>query len=483
MQRKGLNIDGDVIRADICIIGAGSAGLSVAAGAAQMGARTVLIEAGRMGGDCLNTGCVPSKALLAAAKAAQDAREAKNFGVFAANLSIDYAVAQRHVRQTIEAIAPHDSVERFTGLGCTVIQARARFIDGRTVEAGDKKVRARRFVIATGSRAAVPPILGLANIPYLTNENLFENAVAPTRLLVIGAGPIGCEMAQAHRRLGAEVILIDMGPMLPKDDPEAVAVVRARFRAEGVELFEHAKILRAERRGDNVALVVASGTGECWIDGSHLLVAAGRKANVENLGLEAAGVKYSPSGVDTDARLRSSNRRIYAAGDVAGGYQFTHLAAYHAGIVLRNALFRLPAKAAPKAMPWVTYTEPELAQVGLTEAQAKAAHGDDLRVLRAEFADNDRARAEKAAAGFVKAMVGRRGVILGCTIVGPDAGDLIQPWVLAMSQGLKIGALASMIAPYPTLGEISKRAAGAYYTPKLFSPRIRRLVRFLGLFG
>lgn len=472
-----------VIKADLCVIGAGSAGLSIAAGAAQMGARTVLVEAARMGGDCLNTGCVPSKALLAAAKAAQDAREAQKFGVFAQGLSIDFAAAQKHVRETIAAIAPHDSVERFNGLGCTVIQARARFIDGRTVEAGDKFVRAKKFVVATGSRAAAPPIPGLADVPYFTNETIFENKVAPSRLLVIGAGPIGCEMAQAHRRLGAEVTLIDIGPMLPKDDPEAVAAVRAKFLAEGIKLFETAEILRAEKSGDGIALVLAGEAGEFLVEGSHLLVAAGRKVNVENLGLEAAGVKYSAKGVETDARLRSSNPRIFAAGDVAGSYQFTHLAAHHAGIVLRNALFRLPAKASTRAMPWVTYTDPELAQVGLTEPQAHVAHKGDLRVLRADFADNDRARAEKATEGFVKVMVGRRGAILGCTIVGPGAGDLIQPWVLAMSQGLKIGALASMVAPYPTLGEINKRAAGAYYTPKLFSPRTRKLVRFLGLFG
>ncbi len=474
---------GEAVAADLCVIGAGSAGLSIAAGAAQMGARTVLIEAARMGGDCLNTGCVPSKALLAAAKAAQGVREAGKFGVFPQGLKVDYALAQKHVRETIDAIAPHDSVERFTGLGCKVIQARARFIDERTVEAGGEKVRARCFVIATGSRAAIPPIPGLADTPFFTNETLFENAVAPVHLIVIGAGPIGCEMAQAHRRLGADVTLIDMGPMLPKDDPEVVAVVRRKFLGEGIAVIEGAKIARIEKRGGGVAVALTDGGAERWIAGSHLLVAAGRKANVENLGLEAAGVKFSKGGVEVDARLRSSNKRIYAAGDVAGGLQFTHLASYHAGIILRNALFRLPAKAAPKALPWVTYCDPELARVGMIEEQATKIHGDGVRVLRADFADNDRARAEKIGEGFLKAVVGKRGAILGCTIVGPDAGDLIQPWVLAMSQGLKIGALASMIAPYPTLGEISKRAAGAYYTPSLFSARTRKLVRFLGLFG
>jgi pyruvate/2-oxoglutarate dehydrogenase complex dihydrolipoamide dehydrogenase (E3) component len=474
---------GEPITADICIIGAGSAGLSVAAGAAQMGARTVLIEAARMGGDCLNTGCVPSKALLAAAKAAQGAREAGKFGVFPHGLKVDYALAQKHVRETIEGIAPHDSVERFTGLGCTVIQARARFIDDRTVEAGGKIVRARRFVIATGSRAAVPPIRGLADTPFFTNENLFENTVAPSHLIVIGAGPIGCEMAQAHRQLGSDVTLIDMGPLLPKDDPDAVAVVRRKFLSEGIVLIEGAKIARVEKREGGIAVALTEGAAERWIEGSHLLVAAGRKANVENLGLDAAGVKFSGKGIEVDARLRSSNKHVFAAGDVAGGLQFTHLASYHAGIIIRNVLFRLPAKSAPKALPWVTYCDPELAQVGLTAEQAKILHGAAFRILRANFADNDRARAEKIGEGFLKAIVGKRGVILGCTIVGPDAGDLIQPWVLAMSQGLKIGALASMIAPYPTLGEISKRAAGAYYTPSLFSPRTRKLVRFLSLFG
>ncbi|WP_294532751.1 FAD-dependent oxidoreductase [uncultured Rhodoblastus sp.] len=471
------------IIADLCIIGGGSAGLSVAAGAAQMGARTVLIEAARMGGDCLNTGCVPSKALLAAANAAQNAREARKFGVFPQGLKVDYALAQKHVRETIDGIAPHDSVERFTGLGCTVIQAWARFTDDRTVEAGGKSVGARRFVIATGSRAAVPSIPGLAETPFFTNENLFENTVLPAHLIVIGAGPIGCEMAQAHRRLGAEVTLIDMGPLLPKDDPDAVAVVRRKFLGEGIALNEGAKIARVEKREGGVAVALFEGADERWIEGSHLLVAAGRKANVENLGLEAAGVKFSGRGVEVDGRLRSSNKRIYVAGDVAGGLQFTHLASYHAGVILRNALFRLPAKAAPKALPWVTYCDPELAQVGLTQEQAAKLHGAAIRVLRAEFADNDRARAEKIREGFLKAIVGKRGAILGCTIVGPDAGDLIQPWVLAMSQGMKIGALASMIAPYPTLGEISKRAAGSFYTPSLFSPRTRKLVRFLGLFG
>ncbi|HEY8071175.1 MAG TPA: FAD-dependent oxidoreductase [Methylocystis sp.] len=471
------------IDCDICIIGAGSAGLSIAAGAAQMGARTVLIEAHRMGGDCLNTGCVPSKSLLAAAKAAKAVRGASRFGVDGGEPRIDFKAVKAHIRGVIDSIAPHDSVERFTGLGCTVIEAPARFVDNRTVEAAGKTVRARRFVIATGSRAAVPPIPGLDSAPFFTNETIFDNTVLPNHLLVIGAGPIGCEMAQAHRRLGARVTVLDIGPILPKDDPEAAAVVRETFVAEGIDIFEKVEILRIERSQSGVAMVLSEGGGEKRIDGSHLLIAAGRKPNVENLGLEAAGVRFSSGGVEVDARLRTTNNRIFAAGDVTGGLQFTHMAGYHAGIVIRNALFRLPSKSEPKAMPWVTYTDPELAQVGLNETQARERHGDGVRILRADFKDNDRARAEGQTLGFLKASVTKGGHVLGATIVGHHAGELILPWVLAISQGLKIGALANLVAPYPTLSEITKRAAGSYYTPTLFSSRTRKLVRFLWIFG
>ncbi len=471
------------ISADLCVIGAGSAGLSVAAGAAQMGARTVLIEAARMGGDCLNTGCVPSKSLIAAAKVAATMRRAGRFGVHGGAPGVDFAAVHRHVHDVIAAIAPHDSVERFTGLGCTVIGARARFVDDRTVEAGDHRIRARRFVVATGSRAAVPPIPGLDGVPFFTNETLFENTQLPAHLVIIGAGPIGCEMAQAYRRLGARVSLLDRSAMLPKDDPEPVAVVREAFRADGIELLEGVRIHRIEPRPAGIAVIVADGEAERAIEGSHLLIAAGRRPNVEDLGLDAAGVRYGPKGIEVDARLRTSNKRIFAAGDVVGGYQFTHLAGHHAGIVLRNALFRLQATVDTRALPWVTYTDPELAHVGLTEAQARAAHGGVIRVLHAAFADNDRARAERATEGLIKVVVAKRRHILGASIAGVHAGELILPWVLAIRERLKIGALAGVIAPYPTLSEISKRAAGSYYTPTLFGPRTRLLVRLLRWLG
>lgn len=473
----------EMIKADICVIGAGSAGLSVAAGASQMGAKTVLIEARKMGGDCLNTGCVPSKSLLAAAKVAQSVRKGERFGLKDTSPKIDFAKAQSYVGEVVARIAPNDSVERFTGLGCTVIESPAKFLDSGTVAAGDKRVKARRFVIATGSQPYVPPIPGLDKVHFFTNESIFENTELPNHLIVIGAGPIGCEMAQAHRRLGSRVTVLDLARMLPKDDPEAVHVIRQAFLDEGIETTESAQIVRVEKCDGGLVIVLAENGGERRVEGSHLLVATGRRPNLRRLNLEAAGVKFSLKGVEVDSRLRTSNKRIFAAGDVIGQYQFTHMASYHAGIILRNALFRLPAKNAPKALPWVTYTDPELSHVGSTEDEAKSCYGDGIRILSSEFWHNDRAQADGSTEGFLKAIVTKRGKILGATIVGPHAGELILPWVLAISKGLKIGDMAGLIAPYPTLSEVTKRAAGSYYTPSLFSSRTRKIVRFLGMFG
>ncbi len=477
----------ETIEADICVIGAGSGGLSVAAGASQMGARVVLIEKGKMGGDCLNYGCVPSKSLIAAAAAADTLRHAGKFGVQGQEPSVDFPAVRDHLRGVIAAIAPHDSVERFEDLGVTVIQAAARFTGAREVVAGDTTVRAKRFVIATGSSPAAPPIPGLETVPYMTNETVFDLAERPEHLIVVGGGPIGAELAQAQRRLGARVSLLEMFKVLGKDDPEVTVFARDRLVADGVEIHEGIAIkeIAPASPGEGAAIAVTiekDGRVE-KIAGSHLLVAAGRKANVEALNLEAAGVAFSPKGIEVDARLRSSNKRIFAIGDVAGGFQFTHVAGYHAGIVIRNALFKLPAKVNYDAVPWVTFTDPEIAHVGLTEAQARDKHGDKVRVLKWSFAENDRAQAERATEGLVKVVVGGRGRILGASIAGLHAGELLQPWVLAISQGLKIGALANMIAPYPTLGEVNKRAAGSYYTPSLFGERTRKIVRFLQRFA
>ena len=469
------------IDCDICVIGAGSAGLLVAAGAAQLGAPTVLIERAHMGGDCLNFGCVPSKALLAAGKAAANARRAGRFGV-AATSSVDFARVNQHVHDVIAAIAPQDSVARFTGLGVRVIQAQARFTGPTEVQAGGIAIRARRVVVATGSSPLVPPVPGLDRVPYFTNETVFANRERPGHLLVLGGGPIGLEMAQAHRNLGSEVTVLEMLRCLPKDDPELTPYVTRRLQHDGIRLLEQAKVVRVDGGNGAIDVTVEREGRTETVSGTHLLVAAGRRANVQDLNLEAAGIAYTPKGIEVDARLRTSNRKVFAIGDVAGGLQFTHLAGYHGGIVIRNALFRLPAKADHRFVPWVTYTDPELAHVGQTEAEAKARHGR-IQVLRWPFAENDRAQAEREVEGAIKVVLDGRSRILGCGIAGPHAGELILPWVLALNQGLKLGAMAGAIVPYPTFSEVSKRVAGSYFTPKLFTERMRTIVRFLARFG
>ncbi len=466
---------------DICVIGAGTGGLVVAAGCSQLGASTVLIESHRMGGDCLNTGCVPSKSLLAAAHAAVAHRRAASFGLEQAAPRIDFARVQQHVRGVIDAIAPNDSEERFTGLGVSVLREQARFTAADEVLAGDTRIRARRFVIATGSAAFVPPVPGLAELPYLTNETIFDIERLPDHLLIMGGGPIGCELAQAFVRLGARVSLVEMTSILPKDDPESSDVVRRALLADGVQLHEGHKVVSAAHAGNTITLEIEKDGSRQRLEGSHLLVAAGRRPRVADLGLELAGVVHSDKGIAVDRRLRTSNRRIFAVGDVVGGPQFTHLAAYHAGIVIRNALFRLPAKVDLSALPWVTFTDPELAHVGLSETAARTQ--GDIRILRWPLAENDRAQAEHRHEGFIKIVTSAKGRILGADIVGPAAGEMIHLWTLAVSQKMKIGAVAGMIAPYPTLAEIGKRAAGNYYMAKLFSPGTKRLVRFLARFG
>lgn len=464
-----------MIHTDICVIGAGAAGLSVAAGAAQMGARVVLIEAGEMGGDCLNSGCVPSKALLAAAhKAHQTAQSA--FGVAGHDPAPDFAAAKDHLRSVIARIAPVDSQARFEGLGVRVIRARARFRSPTTLTAGDHVITARRFVIATGSRPAVPSVPGLGDVPYLTNETLFDLSARPDHLIIIGGGPIGIEMAQAHRRLGSAVTVVEAARALGRDDPEAVALVLARLRAEGVTIHEGAAVTAVSGQAGAVRVDTAQGQS---VAGTHLLIAIGRQPVVDGLGLDLAGVDHGPGGIAVDAGLRSSNRRIFAIGDVTGGAQFTHVAGYQAGVIVRSMLFGLRARGRSDHIPRVTYTDPELAQVGLTEAEARKIHGARLTIVRADFAHNDRAIATGQAQGFAKVMV-VRGRPVGAVIVGPQAGELIQVWALALAARLKISAVAGMISPYPTLGEINKRVAGAYFAPRLFeSPWVKRVVRFV----
>jgi len=468
---------------DIAIIGAGSAGLTLAYAAAHFGARVVLIERAKMGGDCLNYGCVPSKALLAAAH--QAASNGAKFGVHRQPARVDFAGVKQHVQSVIAAIAPNDSVERYESFGVKVVQGQASFISPRILRVQQDKeelqVQAKFFAIASGSSPMVPPIDGLSSVSYFTNETIFNNSVLPEHLLIIGGGPIGVEMAQAHAKLGARVTIVDMGPILPRDDQELVKLLRQELLEEGIQMVERVQVESVSQSGIQIELRVKKQNGEkVTLSGTHLLVAAGRKANLTELDLAKAGVRHSPRAIEVNKRLQTSNKRIYALGDVVGPYQFTHMASYHAGIVIRNMLFRLPAKVDYRAVPWVTYTSPEMAHCGLSLDEAERSYSStQLEILRWSFSENDRAQAERATNGLAKAIVTRRGKILGVDILAANAGELIQPWCLAIQNRLKIAAMASYIAPYPTMGEVSKRLAGSYYNTRLFNPRIQRLVRLL----
>jgi pyruvate/2-oxoglutarate dehydrogenase complex dihydrolipoamide dehydrogenase (E3) component len=461
------------IKTDICIIGAGSAGLSVAAGAVQMGARVVLVEGHKMGGDCLNYGCVPSKALIAAARQAHLMAQGAAFGVAPAPASVDYGKAKDHVADVIATIAPVDSVERFEGLGVQVISAMGRFISRDAVQAGDTIITARRFVVATGSAPFVPPIPGLADVPYLTNESLFDLRDQPDHLIIIGGGPIGMEMAQAHLRLGSRVTVIEGAKALGRDDPETAALVLDNLRAEGVQIIEDAQAERITGQAGQITVHTAKGD----VTGSHLLIAVGRKVKTEGLGLEEGGIAHNAKGLKVGPDLRSvTNKRVYAAGDVAGGLHFTHVAGYHASVLIRSLLFALPSKQRTDHIPWATYTDPELAQVGLTEAEAKKKYGPRLEVVRHDFHHNDRLIADRKARGLVKVMV-VRGRPVGASIAGPMAGELIGLWALAIANRMKMSAIASTVLPYPTVGEVNKRAAGAYFSPRLFDNKaVKRVV-------
>lgn len=477
-------------RFDLVVIGAGAAGLSVAAVAAQLGVPVALIERGPMGGDCLNFGCVPSKALLAAAHHAAAVRAAPRYGVLVAEPRIDFARALDHVHHAIAEIAPNDGEARFTALGATVIRGEARFTGPDTVSVGGARLKARRIVVAAGARAAVPPIPGLDTVPYLTNETLWENRTPPRHLIVIGGGPIGLEMALAHRRLGADVTVLEAQRMLGRDDPELAEGALLALKDEGLVLRAGVRIARIEGGAGAIAVVLDAGEGrEERIEGSHLLVATGRTPNLDTLDLDQAGIEATRLGVKVDRGLRSvSNRKVYAIGDIAdidgiGPRQFTHVGSYHAGIVIRSALFRLPAQVDYAALPRVTYIDPELAQVGLTEEEARAAGHRDLAVLRWPLAENDRAIADGATRGLVKVVATPKGRILGAGILAPHAGEMIGMWGLAIATGTKLSTVAGMIAPYPTLSEASKRAAGQAFVPKLFAPTTKRIVALLRRLG
>ncbi|HAT8179155.1 TPA: mercuric reductase [Legionella pneumophila] len=471
-----------VINCDLAIIGGGAGGLSLASGCSQLGLKVVLVESGRMGGDCLNYGCVPSKSLLAAAKTFYYAKHATHFGLGTEEIKVDFQQVMQHVHQVIDNISEHDSVQRFESLGVQVIKQVGKFLNSDTLQAGDSIIKAKRFVIATGSSPFIPPIPGLDSVPYLTNETIFDLKEQPKHLIVIGGGPIGCELAQAFAMLGSKVTLLEGLNLLPKDDPDCVAVLRTQLKSMNILIHEQIKITQINSHPDTgISVCFEFQNTQFTIIASHLLIATGRRANVNLLDLEKAGVKFTSKGIEVNKHLQTSNRKIYALGDVTGLYQFTHMASYQAGIVLRNIVFKLPAKVDYKAIPWVTYTDPELAHVGLRASDALKY--PDTQITEWPFVDNDRAQTERTLNGKIKIITDKKARILGVTIVGPHAGELILPWVMAIREKKTLRSFTDAIVPYPTLSEISKRVAGEFYAPKLFSNKTRTLVRWLQKIG
>lgn len=472
----------ELLQCDIAIIGGGAGGLSVAAVAAQLGLSVVLVEGKKMGGDCLNYGCIPSKALIAAARSARGFLSSAPFGIEPQKPKVDFKRVMKHVENVINSIGINDSVERFTTLGVNVIHAHAEFIDEKTIQAGHTLIQARKIVIASGSKPLVPLIPGLDSVIYLTNETIFTLCKKPSHLIVIGAGPIGCELAQAFCLLGIKVTLIDAMRIMPHDEPDLVDKLREQFVCDGITLYEHHQITRVNQSDKGVDVFIEQQQKQHTIHGSHLLVATGRCPNITGLALEKAGIAYTPQGITVSPRLRTTNKRVYAIGDAVGGYQFTHIANYHAGIVIQNIMFKVPSKVDYRSIPWVTYTTPELAHTGLTAAEALKKY-KDARIISLPFGDNDRAQTEHKTMGNIKVIVTKKGKILGCSILGEQAGELIVPWIMLIKEGKSLRNLTDLIIPYPTLSEVSKRIASQFYAPILFSDTVRRVVRFLKYLG
>ena len=449
----------------------------VASVAAQLGLKVTLVEkSDRLGGDCLHHGCVPSKALIHAAKVAALIRSAAQFGLPEQKLPVDLQAVNQRVQQVIDRIQDHDDPERFRGYGCEVLLGKAaEFVSPRELRVGEKSVCARRFVIATGSRPAVPAVPGLESAGYLTNLDVFSLRTLPRRLVVLGGGPIGVELAQAFGRLGSHVTIVErLAQLLPREDSELCGMLRDCLESEGVAVRTGVDVERVELRG-KTKVIHCSGAEE--LEADAILVAAGRRSNVEGLGLEAAGVRYSTSGIEVDGRLRSSQRHIYACGDVCGPHAFTHMAEYQAGIIISNAVFRLRRKVDYRVVPRVTFSDPELAQVGLSESEARS-RGIDAKILRFPFSQIDRALAEREEQGMLK-LVTHRGKLLGASMLGPHAGELIHEMVLAMKSGASVATISSTIHAYPTLAQIHRRTANTAFAQTLFSPATRHLVRWL----
>lgn len=470
---------GEVLTPDICVIGAGSAGLAVAASAAASNAKVVLVERHKMGGATLHCGAVPAAVLIAAANRVHDCLTAGSFGVHVP-VRVDFSRVRQHVHKVIEALAPNTAKERFAGLGVKVLIGAGAFTDSRTlsVDGGVFEIRAQRFVIATGAAPEIPMIPGLAETPHLTSETIFELAQLPPHLLVLGADPNGLELGQAFRRLGSTVTVVASAQPLPADDPECAAIVLQALARDGVAIRSGATVTAVRNGAGGVELTIEAGDAEETLSGTHLLVAAGRVPRIDSLGLDRARVRHRAGRIVVNRQLRTSNARIYAVGDVVGAASGAHVANYHATLVVPHAMFRRAAKVSYNAVPRVIYTDPEFAQVGLSDEEAKR-KGYAIRVLRWPYHDNDRAQAERLTLGHVKVVTDKRGRLLGVALVGARASELIAPWALAMSAGLDIGAVARFVPASPTLGQISKRAAMSFFPAISVTQRGPRLLRWL----
>ncbi len=478
---------------DLVCIGGGVGGLVASVGAAQLGARAAIVERGNLGGDCLNFGCVPSKGLIHAARLAAQARRMGEFGIEVGEVRVDFPRVMQRMKESQAHIGEHDAPARFEGMGIEVIFGEGRFTGPDAFEVAGRRIKARRFLLATGSSPFVPEVSGLADVPYLTNETVFDLEVQPRRMAVLGAGPIGLELAQAFQQLGSEVEVIEMMPkLLPRLDPEMAEVLRAALVDSGLRLHFETKVTRVEKRGDEIFLDAETPGGARSFSCDALLVAVGRKPNVEGLGLDAAGVAHSPRGVETDERLRTSSPRIYAVGDIRGEYQFTQVAEYEAGVALRNMLFSEPfgipfpflkKKASYHAVPWAIYTSPEAAHVGMTEAEARERLGE-VQVLRFPMSRVDRAIIEGEEAGFCKAVCDSKGRLVGVDLVSASAGEILHEFALAVRKRLHVREVVDTIHVYPTLAQVNKRAAGQFYAQKLFTPNFRKkMKRIFGLKG
>ena len=466
---------------DIGILGGGAAGLTVASGAAQFGAKTLLIEKEKaLGGDCLHYGCVPSKTLIKTAHVYHLIKNAGKYGLpDAGTKPVDFRDVASRIQSVINTIQKHDSEERFCKLGVKVEFGGARFIDEHSVDIGGKTHSARKWLIATGSSPSIPPLEGLKDTPYITNKEIFSLDRLPKSMIVIGAGPIAIEMAQSFCRLGTKVSIVQRsGQILSKEDKDLADIVMNRLESEGISFYLNTSLVRTKDLGPEKEVVIRDKAGkEMSLKAEQILVALGRAVNTAGLGLEGISLDFDRKGIKVDEKMRTNHKHMYAAGDVTGAYQFTHAAGYEGGVALSNAILHLPKKADYTYLPWCTYTDPELASIGMNEKRARDA-GIEYTVWTEEFRSNDRSLAEGEEVGMVKMLLDSKGKPIGVQILGPHGGELLSEWVAVMNGGGKLSTLASAVHPYPTLSEINKRVVGNYFTGKIFSPTVKKTLKF-----